>query len=63
MQFYEINICQIMIFRHNTVHNKHEIIKFSSQTREKTEFVTSDRLILLKPVQIFFMMFISIFFS
>ena len=27
MQFYEINICQSMIFRLNTVHYKHKIIK------------------------------------
>ena len=27
MQFYEINICQAMIFRLHTVYNKHEMIK------------------------------------
>ena len=37
MQFCEINICQIMIFRLYTVYNKHEIIEIDSQTREKLQ--------------------------
>ena len=35
MQFYEINICQVMIFRLSTVYNKHGAIKIVNQTREK----------------------------
>ena len=34
MQFCEINICQVMIFRLYAVYNKHEMIKIDSQTRE-----------------------------
>ena len=34
MPFYEINICQVMIFRLYTVYNKHEMIKIGSQIRE-----------------------------
>ena len=34
--FYEINICQITIFRLYVVYNKHEIIQISNQTREKS---------------------------
>ena len=34
MQFYEQDICQIMIFRLYTVYNKHEMIKIGNQTRE-----------------------------
>ena len=37
MQFYEINICQVMIFRLYTVYNKHEMLKIDSQTREKLQ--------------------------
>ena len=36
MYFYEINICQIVIFKLYTVHNKHEMIKIGNQTREKS---------------------------
>ena len=35
MPFYEINICEVMIFRLYTIYNKHEMIKISSQNREK----------------------------
>ena len=34
MQFYEINVCQVMIFRLYTVYSKHEMIKIGNQTRE-----------------------------
>ena len=34
IQFYEINICQVMIFRLYTVYNKHERIKISIRTRD-----------------------------
>ena len=37
MQFYEINICQVMIFRLHTVHNKHQMIKIGNQIREKSQ--------------------------
>ena len=35
MQFYEINNCQVMIFKFYAVHNKHEMIKMGNQTKEK----------------------------
>ena len=35
-QFYEVNICQLMIFRLYAVHNKHEIIKIGYKRREKS---------------------------
>ena len=37
MQFYEINIYQVMIIRLYTVYNKHETIKIYNQTREKSQ--------------------------
>ena len=37
IQFYEINICQIMIFRNYTVYNKHKMIKIGNQIREKPQ--------------------------
>ena len=40
MQFYEINIYQVMIFRLNTTYNKHEMIKIESETREKTQLIS-----------------------
>ena len=40
IQFYEINICQIRIFRLYTVHNTHERIKISRQTREKSKVLS-----------------------
>ena len=36
MQFYEKNICQVMIFRLYTAYKKHEMIKIVKQIREKT---------------------------
>ena len=40
MQFYEINICQVMIFRPYTAYNKHEMIKIFSQTREELQVLS-----------------------
>ena len=37
MQFYEINVCQVMNFRLYTVYNKHYIIEIGNQTREKSQ--------------------------
>ena len=37
MQFYEINIRQVMIFSHYTVYNKHKMIKIGKQSREKSQ--------------------------
>ena len=37
MQFYEINICQVMIFRYYAIYNKHKMIKIDSQTKEKSQ--------------------------
>ena len=39
-QFYEMNICQAMIFRLHTVYNKHEIVKIGSQIREKSKVIS-----------------------
>ena len=35
MQFYEINICEVMIFRLYTINNKHEMIKIGIMKTEK----------------------------
>ena len=40
MQFYEINIYQVMIFRVYTVYNKNEMIKIGNQTREKSQVIS-----------------------
>ena len=40
MQFYEINIRQVMIFRLYIVRNKHEMTEISHQTREKSQVLT-----------------------
>ena len=37
MQFYGINIYEMMIVRFYTVHNKHEMIKIGNQTRENSQ--------------------------
>ena len=37
MQFYEINICQVMAFRFYTAYNMHEVIKTGNQIREKSQ--------------------------
>ena len=36
MSFYEINICQVMIFTLYNVYNRYRMMKISNQTREKT---------------------------
>ena len=51
MQFYKINICQIMIFRLYAVYNKHEMIKIGNQTREKYDSIASAGIILLPTVR------------
>ena len=51
MQFYEISICQIMIFRLNTVYNKHDDTEnWRSNHRKIVSIITSDRIILLWTV-------------
>ena len=40
MQFYEVNIGQVMIFRLYTVHDKHEMIKICNQIREKAQVLS-----------------------
>ena len=40
MQFYEINISQVMIFRLYTVYNKHEMIKIFSRTNDKLQVLS-----------------------
>ena len=40
MQFYEINVCQIMIFRLYAVYSKHEMINIGSQIREKLQVLS-----------------------
>ena len=37
MHFYQINNYQFMIYRFYAVYNKHEMIKISNQTTEKSE--------------------------
>ena len=37
MEFYEINICEVMIFSLYTIYNKHEMTKIGSQNREKSQ--------------------------
>ena len=40
MQFYEINIYQVMIFKLDTVHNKHEMLKIGNQARQKSQVLS-----------------------
>ena len=40
MQFYEINFCQLTIFRLYAVFNKYEIIKIGNETREKPQVLS-----------------------
>ena len=37
MEFYEINIYKVVMFRLYIVYNKHEMIQIDNQTREKTQ--------------------------
>ena len=39
LQFYEINICQIINFGLYTVYNKREMIKTGNQIREKSQML------------------------
>ena len=48
MQFYEMNICQVMIFRLYTAYNKHEMIKIGSKNQRKiSSIMEGARIILL----------------
>ena len=38
MQFYEINICQILICRLYAVYNKHEMIKIGYQNKKNRKY-------------------------
>ena len=40
MQFYEINVSQVMIFRLYTVYNKHEMIEIGNQIKEKSQILS-----------------------
>ena len=40
MQFYEIKVCQLMIFRLYIVYNKYEMIKIGNQRREKSQVLS-----------------------
>ena len=40
MQFHEVNICQIMIFRLYTFYNEHEMTKIVNQTRENSQVLS-----------------------
>ena len=42
MQFYEIFIYQLMIFRLYTANNKHEMIKIGDKTREKSQILSQE---------------------
>ena len=40
IQFYEINICEVMIFRLYIIYNKHEMIKIGNQAIEKWQVLS-----------------------
>ena len=40
MEFYEINICEVMIFSLYTIYNKHEMTKIGKQTRENSQVLS-----------------------
>ena len=40
VQFYEVNICEIMIFRPYTIYNMHEMKKIGDQAREKSQVLS-----------------------
>ena len=42
MQFYGINICQVMIFKPYTVYNKYEMTKIVNQTKEKSKVLSQE---------------------
>ena len=37
---FEINICQLIVFRIYTVYNKHETIKIDNQSREQLQILS-----------------------
>ena len=46
MQYYEINICQVMIFKLCAAYNKREMMKICNQTRGKiASIIASARII------------------
>ena len=49
MQFYEINFCQIMMFRLYTIYDKPEMIKTNNQTRRKSQPLSQVARIILLP--------------
>ena len=58
MQFYEIYICQIMIFRPNTVYNKHcDTKNWRSNQRKIASIIASAQIILLPTVDRLFIYF------
>ena len=50
MQFYKINICQVMIFRLRIVYNMYEMIKIGSQFIETSQVFANILIILLLTV-------------
>ena len=50
MQFYEIKICQVMIFRLYTVHNKYDDKNSQSNHRNIASIIASVRIILLPTI-------------
>ena len=40
MQFYEINVYQVIIFKLYIFYNKHEMIKICNHTREKLQVIS-----------------------
>ena len=38
MQFYNVNICQVMIFKFYAAYNKHDMVKIGNKTREKHKY-------------------------
>ena len=42
MEFYEIKICQVMIFRLYAVYNKHEMVKIGNQTSENSKALSQE---------------------
>ena len=40
MQFYEINISEVITFKLYIAYNKHEMIKFGNQAREKSHILS-----------------------
>ena len=40
MQYHEINVSQVMIFRLYIVYNKHEMVKIANQNSEKSQVLS-----------------------